>query len=31
MLYVCVSDAMDIVFYVCIMRCGAVGAIVWEV
>ena len=30
MLYVCVEDVMDVVFSVCIMRCGAVGARVWE-
>ena len=29
--YVCVSHVMGVVFYVCIMRCGAVGARVWEV
>ena len=31
MLYVCVWDVIDVVFYVCIVRCGAVGACVWEV
>ena len=31
MLYVCVGDGMDAVFSVCIVRCGAVGARVWEV
>ena len=30
MLYVCVSDVMD-VFSVCIMRRGTVGARLWEV
>ena len=25
-----VGDVMDVVFYVCIVRCGAVGARVWE-
>ena len=29
MLCVCVGDVMDIVFSVCIMRRGAVGAHVW--
>ena len=29
--YVCVGDVMDVVFYVCIVRRGAVGARVWEV
>ena len=28
---VCVVDVMDVVFSVCIVRCGAVGARVWEV
>ena len=28
---VCVADVMDIVFSVCIVRRGAVGARVWEV
>ena len=31
MLYVCVRDVMDVVFSVCIVRCAAVGAPVWEV
>ena len=31
MLYVCVEDLMDVVFSVCIVRCGAVGARKWEV
>ena len=31
MMYVCVVDVMDVVFYVCIVRLGAVGAHVWEV
>ena len=31
MLYVCVGDVMNVVFSVCIVRCGAVGARVWEV
>ena len=31
MLYVCVRDVMDVVFSVCIVRCGAVGARVWKV
>ena len=31
MLYVCVRDVMDVVFFVCIMRRGAVGALVWKV
>ena len=31
MLCVCVRDAMDVVFSVCIVTCGAVGARVWEV
>ena len=30
MLYVCVRDVMDVVFSVCIVRCGAVCARVWE-
>ena len=29
--YVCVRDLMDLVFSVCIVRRGAVGARVWEV
>ena len=29
MLYVCVGDVMDVVFTVCIVRCGAVGACIW--
>ena len=28
---VCVGDVMDVVFSVCIVRRGAVGARVWEV
>ena len=31
MLYVCVRDVMDVVFYVCIVTCRAVSARVWEV
>ena len=31
MLYVCVRDVMDVVFYVCIVTRGFVGARVWEV
>ena len=31
MLYVCVRGVMDVVFYVCIVKRGAVGASVWEV
>ena len=27
----CVGDVMDVVFSVCIVRCGAVGACVWGV
>ena len=30
MLYVCVRDMMDIMFSVCIVMRGAVGAHVWE-
>ena len=30
MWYVCVGDMMDVVFSVCIVRRGAVGARVWE-
>ena len=30
-LCVCVGDVMDVVFSVCIVRRGAVGARVWEV
>ena len=29
MLFVCVRDVMDVVFSVCIVRRGAVGARVW--
>ena len=29
MLYVCVRDVMYVVFSICIVRCGAVGARVW--
>ena len=31
MLCVCVVDVMEVVFSVCIVTCGAVGARVWEV
>ena len=31
MLCVCVGGVMDVVFPVCIVRCGAVGARVWVV
>ena len=31
MLYVCVRDVMDVVFSICIVTRGAVGAHVWEV
>ena len=31
MLYVCVRGAMDLVFCVCIVTRGAVGARIWEV
>ena len=31
MLYVCVRGVMDVVFSVCIVRRGAVGARVWDV
>ena len=31
MLCVCVGGLMDVVFYVCIVRRGAVGDRVWEV
>ena len=31
MVYVCVVDVMDVVFTVCIVRRGAVGARVWKV
>ena len=31
MLYVCVRGVMDVVFFVCIVRRGVVGARVWEV
>ena len=31
MLCVCVSDVIDVVFSVCIVVRGAVGACVWEV
>ena len=31
MLYVCVGDVMDVVFSVCIVRRGAVGARAWGV
>ena len=30
MLWVCVVDVMDVVFSVCIVRCGGVGARVWK-
>ena len=29
--YVCVRGVMDVVFFVCIVMRGAVGACVWEV
>ena len=31
MLCVCVVDVMDVVFSVCIVRRGAVGARIWQV
>ena len=31
MLYVCIRGVMDVVFLVCIVTRGAVGARVWEV
>ena len=31
MLYICARGVMDVVFYVCIVMRGAVGARVWEV
>ena len=31
MVYVCVRGVMDVVFSVCIVKRGAVGARVWEV
>ena len=31
MLRVCVGDVMDVVFSVCNVRCGTVGACVWGV
>ena len=31
LLYVCVRDLMDVVFSLCIVTRGAVGARVWEV
>ena len=31
MLYVCVRDVMDVVFSVCIVKHGTLGACVWEV
>ena len=31
MLYDCVWDVMNVVFYVCIVRRGAVGDCVWQV
>ena len=31
MVYVCVRDVMDVVFSVCIVKRGAVGARVWKV
>ena len=31
MLCVCVRDVMDVVFSVCIVRHGAVGARVWDI
>ena len=30
MVYVCVRDVLDVVFYVGIVRRGAVGSRVWE-
>ena len=30
MLYVCVRDVMDVLFSVCIVTRGSVGARVWE-
>ena len=30
MLYDCVRGVMDVVFYVCIVTYGAIGARVWE-
>ena len=31
MLCVCVGGVMDVVYSVCIVKCGAVGARAWEV
>ena len=31
MVYVCIRGVMDVVFFVCILTRGAVGARVWEV
>ena len=31
MLYVCVRGVMDVVFSVCIVKLGVLGARVWEV
>ena len=31
MLYVCVRGVKDVVFSVCMVMCGAVGARVWKV
>ena len=31
MLYICVGDVMDVLFSVCIVRCGAVGARIRDV
>ena len=31
MLYVCVRGAMDVMFSICILTRGAVGARIWEV
>ena len=31
MLYVCIRDVMDVVFSVCIVTHGSVGARAWEV
>ena len=31
MLYVCVWDMMDVVFSVCIVTRGALGARIWEI
>ena len=31
LLCVCLGDVIDVVFSICIVSCGAVGARVWEV